>query len=80
LRKPFKETIGAQFRLEFIDIFNHPNVAYPNSPGNGFFGGIDPSLPSTFGRGCTKSDFAAGNPIIGSGSACEIQLGLKITF
>ena len=76
----FKERIGAQFRLEFFNIFNHPNIANPYGSGNTFFGGIDPSLPQTFGCGCTTPDVAAGNPIIGSGSARDIQLGLKITF
>jgi hypothetical protein len=75
-----KERIGAQFRLEFFNIFNHPNIANPYGSGNTFFGGIDPSLPQTFGCGCTTPDVAAGNPIIGSGSARDIQLGLKITF
>ena len=76
----FKERIGAQFRLEFFNVFNHPNIANPYGSGNTFFGGIDPSLPQTFGCGCTTPDVAAGNPIIGSRSARDIQLGLKITF
>jgi hypothetical protein len=76
----FKERINAQFRVEFFNILNHPNVANPYGSGNTFFGGIDPSAPATFGCGCTTPDVAAGNPIIGSGSARDVQLGLKIGF
>jgi hypothetical protein len=47
---------------------------------NGARGGSDPSSGGTFGCGCTTPDVAAGNPIVGSGSSRQIQLGLKLTF
>jgi opacity protein-like surface antigen len=76
----FTERISAQFRVELFNLFNHPNVANPYGSGNTFFGGIDPSNPAAFGCGCTTPDVAAGNPIIGSGSARAMQLGLKISY
>jgi hypothetical protein len=47
---------------------------------NGYTGGSDPSSGTTFGCGCTTPDVAAGNPIVGSGSSRQIQLGFKLTF
>jgi len=77
----FKERYNAQFRVEFFNIFNHPNIANPFGSVNNYGGGSDPgSSPSTFGCGCATPDVAAGNPIIGSGSSRDIQLGLKLTF
>src|SRR5439155_24507581 len=66
----FKERFNAQFRVEFFNIFNHPNIANPFGSVNNYGGGSDPgSSPSTFGCGCATPDVAAGNPIIGSGSS-----------
>jgi hypothetical protein len=42
--------------------------------------GSDPSSGTTFGCGCTMPDIAADNPIVGSGSSRQIQLGFKFTF
>ncbi len=76
-----KERFNAQFRVEFFNVFNHPLIANPFGSVNNYGGGSDPgSSPSTFGCGCTTPDVAAGNPIIGSGSSRDIQLGLKFTF
>src|SRR5207253_5973271 len=78
---PLKERVNAQFRVEFFNVFNHPNIANPFGSVNNYGGGSDPgSSPSTFGCGCTTPVIAAGNPIIGSGSSRDIQLGLKLTF
>jgi hypothetical protein len=77
----FKERYDAQFRIEFFNVFNHPNIANPFGSVNNYGGGSDPgSNPSTFGCGCTTPDIAAGNPIVGSGSSRDIQLGFKFTF
>ena len=38
------------------------------------------SSPSTFGCGCDTPDQAGQNPVLGSGGARVIQLGLKIIF
>jgi hypothetical protein len=76
----FRDRFGAQFRFEIFNLFNHPNIANPYGSVNGYGGGMDPSGPNTFGCGCLTPDVAALNPIVGSGSARDIQLGLKLTF
>jgi hypothetical protein len=75
----FGERFGAQFRVEFFNVLNHPNFANPYGGQNGF-GQNDPSVPSTFGCGCATPDVAAANPVVGSGGARDIQLGLKLLF
>jgi hypothetical protein len=78
----FGERIRAQFRVETFNLFNHPNFANPwgatSTYGQGAF--ADPSQPSQFGCGCATPDNAAFNPVLGSGSARAIQLGLKFLF
>jgi hypothetical protein len=77
----YKERFNAQFRVEVFNIFNHPLIANPFGSVNNYGGGSDPgSSPSTFGCGCATPDVASGNPIVGSGSSRDIQLGLKLTF
>jgi hypothetical protein len=76
----FKERYNAQFRVEFFNVLNHPLIANPFGSVNNYGGGSDPGASSTFGCGCATPDVAAGNPIIGSGSSRDIQLGLKLTF
>jgi len=78
----FGERIRAQFRVETFNLFNHPNFANPwgatSTYGQGAF--ADPSQPGSFGCGCATPDNAAFNPVLGSGSARAIQLGLKFIF
>jgi hypothetical protein len=78
----FGERIRAQFRVETFNLFNHPNFANPwgatSTYGQGAF--ADPSQAGSFGCGCATPDNAAFNPVLGSGSARAIQLGLKIIF
>jgi carboxypeptidase family protein len=80
----FKERYNAQFRVEFFNIFNHPNISNPYGASNGYGGASggtnDMSTSSTFGCGCATPDVAAGNPLVGSGGSRAIQLGLKVTF
>jgi hypothetical protein len=76
----FRERFGAQFRAEVFNILNHPSFANPYGASNGYLGGSDPSSPGTFGAAGSTPDVAAGNPLIGSGSARVIQLGLKLSF
>jgi Carboxypeptidase regulatory-like domain/TonB dependent receptor len=73
----FKERFTAQFRAEFFNVLNHPNFANPAVNGEG-----DPSSPGPggFGCGCATPDAAATNPVLGSGGARDMQLGLKLIF
>jgi hypothetical protein len=74
----FTERFGAQFRAEFFNILNHPNIANPFGGQNGWAHN-DPSTQS-FGCGCATPDVAASNPVIGSGGSRAVQLGLKLIF
>jgi hypothetical protein len=76
----FKERMNAEFRVEIFNVFNHPTVSNPWGSQNGWAGGTDLGTSTTFGCGCSTSDVAAGNPLIGSGGNRDIQLGFKFTF
>ena len=79
----WRERYNAQFRLEIFNVVNHPIPANPYGASNGFNTGNDPSVGSgigAFGGSPSTPDGAAGNPIVGSGAARDVQVGLKITF
>ncbi|HEY2121017.1 MAG TPA: TonB-dependent receptor [Candidatus Acidoferrum sp.] len=78
-----KERLNAQFKVEMFNIFNRANFANPwgGTSGYGPNGGYsDPTVPGNFGCGCATPDTASVNPVLGSGGARAIQLGLKFTF
>jgi hypothetical protein len=76
----FKERYGAQFRVELFNLLNQPLIANPYGASNGSGLGNNSSATSTFGCGCATPDYAAGNPLVGSGSSRVMQLGLKLIF
>jgi len=68
-----KERLTAQFRAEFFNILNKTILANPGVSGQ--------NDPSGFVLcGCETPDQAATNPILGTGGARAIQLGLKLLF
>jgi hypothetical protein len=75
-----RERLRLQARFEIFNLFNHPVFANPYGASNGWLNGIDPSNPGAFGSAGGTPDIAAGNNLIGSGSARVMQVGLKILF
>lgn len=75
----FTERFTAQFRVEFFNVLNHPNFANPYGGANGYAQN-DPSTGFGMGCGCATPDQAAQNPVLGSGGARDLQLGLKLLF
>ncbi len=73
------ERLKAQFRVEFFNVLNHPNFANPYGGANGYANN-DPSAGFGMGCGCATPDQAAQNPVLGSGGARDLQLGLKLLF
>ena len=76
----YKDRLSAQFRAEFFNALNHPEFANPFGPAGA--GLNDPSVgySGNFGCGCVTPDQAAPNPVLGSGGARSIQLGLKLIY
>ena len=75
----FKERYGIQARWEIFNVVNRPVAANPSGASssvntNNQLGG------SAFGGSQLTPDFAAGNPLIGSGSQRVMQVGLKLSF
>jgi len=76
----WKERFGAEFRVELFNILNHPNLANPYGGVVGSNIGDDASIAHSFGCGCGTPDIINGNPVLGSGGARVMQLGLKLNF
>jgi len=78
----FKEHYTAQFRAEFFNILNHPNISNPFGGPGGDNSFTDPSAAAgtSFGFRPETPDVTSSNPVLGSGGHRAIQLGLKIIF
>jgi hypothetical protein len=76
----FKERYGIQARWEVFNVLNHPIAANPSGASSSVNTGNSPSPNTAFGASFLTPDFAAGNPLIGSGSERVMQVGLKISF
>jgi hypothetical protein len=75
-----KERLTAQFRAEFFNVLNHANFSDPNGPANAGFNDPSTGQAGNFGCGCNTPDQAAPNPVLGTGGARSIQLGLKLIW
>jgi hypothetical protein len=76
----WRERIGAQFRFEVFNILNHPTAANPYGASSFVNSNNGVAGLTSLGNANLTPDFAAGNPLVGSGSNRAIQLGLKLTF
>jgi len=72
----FKERFGAQFRVEFFNVFNHANFQTPGSTGPDLGAGTT----GLFGCACATPDVAGGDPVLGGGGPRHIQFGLKLNW
>ncbi len=78
----FQERVTTQFRAEFFNVLNHPNISNPfGGPGGGATY-TDPSgtAGTSFGFRPETPDVTSSNPVLGSGGHRAMQLGLKIIF
>jgi hypothetical protein len=78
----FGERFSAQFRAEFFNVFNHPNISNVFGGPGGDNTYTDPSAVAGAGFGFRPQtpDVTSSNPVLGSGGPRAIQLGLKIIF
>jgi hypothetical protein len=75
-----KERLTAQFRAEFFNVLNHANFSNPNGPANAGFNDPSTGAGGNFGCSCNTPDQSAPNPVLGTGGARSIQLGLKLIW
>ena len=70
--------MGLRFRVEFFNIFNHPNFGNPNnSLTSPLFGRSTQTLANSLGLGGANGGF---NPLYQIGGPRSIQLALKLLF
>ena len=83
--KAFKirERLTAQFRVEVFNVLNRTNFVNPFGGPGGGGGSLNPSRAgTTTGLAFVGNtpDQAGSNPVLGSGGARDLQLGLKLIF
>jgi hypothetical protein len=78
----FHERFRAQFRAEFFNVFNHPNLSNVFGGPGGDNTYTDPTADAgaSFGFRPQTPDVTSSNPVLGSGGSRAIQLGLKLIF
>jgi carboxypeptidase family protein len=83
----YKERLTAQFRVEFFNLFNRPDLVNPFGGPGGDNTFTDPTAAGggaatggSFGFRPTTPDVLSSNPVLGSGGARAMQLGLKLLF
>jgi len=78
----FKERLTAQFRAEFFNILNHPNISNPFGGPGGDNSYTNPTATAgaSFGFRPETPDVTSSNTLLGSGGPRAIQLGLKLIF
>jgi hypothetical protein len=78
----FRERLSIQFRAEFFNILNHPNISNPFGGPGGDNTYTDPSgtAGASFGFRPETPDVTSSNPVLGSGGPRAMQLGLKVLF
>jgi hypothetical protein len=83
-----KERLTAQFRVEFFNLLNRANFVNPFGGPGGNGGSLNPSRAGAAGGApgpglafvSNTPDQAGSNPVLGSGGARDLQLGLKLLF
>jgi hypothetical protein len=75
-----RERLSLQFRSEFFNILNHPNISNPFGGPGGDNTYTDPTANNPFGFRAETPDVTSSNPVLGSGGPRAIQLGLKVIF
>jgi hypothetical protein len=76
----FRERLTAQFRAEFFNVLNHPNISNVIGGPGGDNTFADPTANNPFGFRAETPDVTSSNPVLGSGGPRVIQLGLKLIF
>jgi hypothetical protein len=76
------EKLAAQLRVEFFNLFNHPNFALPNgtlTPGINADGLVNTSAGPA-GSITQTPDVAQGNPGLGGGGPRVLQIAVRLVF
>ena len=78
------ERLNMQARVDFFNIFNHPNLGNPLWPGYSVDMTANGLTGNGFGQGMLRStvtpDVGLGNPYLGGGGPRDIQLAVKFIF